>query len=352
MKRQLLFLLAVAAVPAGASGRVELVPLDVHVGGVTRVVTEGDGPVHEYVWPGVWFEANFAGPSVSFAVEDDHNILNVYVDDKLELVLPRAGRRDVTLTNLGAGEHTVRIEKTTETQGPTARFLGFFVTDADEQRAPPAYARAIEFIGDSFTVGYGNTSTGTACTVTQVSDTTNTSLAFGPLVAKHLNADYRIVASSGFGMVRNYANKEPGTTMPVLYRRAVSEESDREWQPDAIVIWLGTNDFSTELGVNEQWAGTAALHDDYRTTYIAFVESLRRASPQADILLVGSGRFVDDVRAVHARLAKRAGKGVAMLVIDGLDYQGCHGHPSVADHEAIATRVIEALSALSAATPD
>ncbi len=344
MKWLILVLLATATLSANASGRDELVPLDFHVGGVTSVTTADGIPIHEYVWPGVWFEANFAGPSVSFSVDDEQNVLNVYVDNELELVLPRAGRRDVTLINLGAGEHTVRIEKTTETQGPTARFLGFFVPDAAERRAPPTFERAIEFIGDSFTVGYGNTSTGTACTVQQVSDTTNTSLAFGPLVAKHFNADYRIVASSGFGMVRNYANKEPGTTMPVLYRRAVSDEPGQAWQPDAIVIWLGTNDFSTGLREDDRWADPDELRDDYRSTYVAFVESLQHAAPKARIVLIASGKFIDDVRNVQATLALSASNdAVSVLRIDALDYQGCHGHPSVADHELVARRLVDLL---------
>jgi lysophospholipase L1-like esterase len=345
MTRMLLALVATAALASCAAERERLVPLDYHVGGVTRLVAENGSTAHEYMWPGVYFAANFAGPSVSLSVEDEHNVLNVYIDDELQLILPRAGRRNVALTDLGEGEHTVRIEKTSETQGPTARFHGFFVPDADDRRPPPVYERAIEFIGDSFTVGYGNSSTGTACTATQVRDTTNTSLAFGPLVAKHFDADYRILASSGFGMVRNYANKQPGTTMPVLYRQALAGEPDRAWQPDVIVVWLGTNDFSTELREDDRWADPAALQQDFRTTYVSFVESLQQASPEARIVLIASGKFIDDVRDVQSRLALSAPNNtLSVLHMGELDYQGCHAHPSVADHVAVAKRLVETLS--------
>ena len=340
MRKLLLVLFTTAVLSAHAADGNGRVPLDFHVGGLTRVVAADGSVVHEYQWPGVYFEANFTGPSVSFSIDDAENVLYVLVDDELQLILPRAGRRNVTLTDLGEGEHTVRIEKTSETQESSARFLGFFVPDAGSRQAPPDHARAIEFIGDSFTVGYGNTSTGTECTVTEVRDTTNTSLAFAPLVAKHFDADYRIFASSGFGMVRNYANKEPGTTMPVLYRQAMSGHPDDAWQPDAIVIWLGTNDFSTALGDDESWSEPERLHEDYRASYVRFVEALQRASPQAHVVLVASGAFVDDVNEVRARLDGE----VTVLPIDGLAYQGCHGHPSVEDHEVVARRLIALLA--------
>jgi lysophospholipase L1-like esterase len=349
MTRILLALVATAAMTSCAADREHLVPLDFHVGGLTRVVAENGSTAHEYLWPGVYFAANFRGPSVSFVVEDEHNVLNVYVDDELQLILPRAGRRNVTLTDLGEGEHTVRIEKTSETQGPTARFHGFFVPDADDRRAPPVYERAIEFIGDSFTVGYGNTSTGTECSLEEVLETTNTSLAFGPLTAKHFSADYRILASSGFGMVRNYANKQPGATMPMLYRQAVSGQPNDGWKPDTIVIWLGTNDFSTDLGEDERWADPDELRKDYRSTYVEFVESLRQASPDAHIVLIASGKFIDDVRDVQSRLAFGATNNtISVLRIDELNYQGCHAHPSVADHVSVANRLIETLSRIRA----
>ncbi|MEJ2257207.1 MAG: SGNH/GDSL hydrolase family protein [Woeseiaceae bacterium] len=282
-------------------------------GVVTREVVANGHPVHEYQWPGVYFEARFDGPAVSFSVDDDQNVLHVLVDGELLLVLPRAGYRDVTLADLGDGAHTIRVEKTSETQGSTARFLGFSVPDAGRRRAPPDYTRAIEFIGDSFTVGYGDTSTGTECSGTQVRDTTNTSLAFGPLTAKHFASDYRILASSGFGMVRNYANKEPGTTMPVLYHRALSGEPDAAWQPDAIVIWLGTNDFSTAVGEDERWQDPAGLRDDYRA------RGDRPARRRADVPGEPRPPFGRGSRGGRAPAHRVAGKvsGIRKLTVTG-----------------------------------
>src|SRR5581483_9468286 len=98
----------------------------------------------------------------------------------------------------------VRLEKMTESQQGGSRFIGLFPTLGDVPLPAPRRARQIEFIGDSYTVGYGNVSPSRTCTREEVHDRTDTQQAFGPLVARHYDADDRIVAYSGFGIVRNY----------------------------------------------------------------------------------------------------------------------------------------------------
>src|SRR5690606_16277784 len=103
------------------------------------------------------------------------------------------------------------------TQSNTGRFLGFYTPAKNHALAGPKRKRSIEFIGDSFTVGYGNTSPSQECSNEEVYATTNSQLAFGPLVAKHFNADYQINASSGFGIVRNYNGSSPDKNLIGLY---------------------------------------------------------------------------------------------------------------------------------------
>ena len=346
-----IFLLAVVALLANACTRSDIswTPLDVHVGG--RTFTDPANPSrHTYSWPGVYFEARFSGPAVRVDVNDDQNMLHVLIDNELQLVLPRAGHRSVVLGDLGDGEHTVRVEKISETQGPTGEFLGFFVPDAASKRPPPTYTHLIEFIGDSNMVGYGNTSPGRECTAHEIRDTTNTSLAFSPSVAKHFGADYRMIASSGFGVVRNYANKEQGLTMPVLYDFALHDPDSPTWTTDAtadvIVIRLGSNDFSTPLGDDEPWADPDALHADFRQTYAAFVERLQQEQGPARFVLLVDPGFEADLQAVRAALAERGIDHVTVLVLPELERSACDYHFSINDHELVATRLIDVLSSL------
>lgn len=357
MTRQWILAVAVAlAMVSCTTGNASRTALELHVGGRTVAATREGRVAFTYSWPGVYFEARFTGSTVDVEIDDDANELYLYVDENLQLILPRAGRRSITLNALGAGEHTVRLQKTSETQGPTGTFLGFYVPSADRALPPPEYEHAIEFIGDSYTVGYGDTATGRDCSETEVRETTDTSLAFGPLVARYFRADYRVLASSGFGVVRNYANGHPGFTMPVLYERDLYDveagHSPDDWHPDVIVIALGINDFSTPLGDDEAWENRESLRADFRATYVEFVERLHRGTPSANFVLLAprafDGEILQAVTAVHAELAKRGYDNVTLLPFDGLDLEGCHYHPSVADHGQLASLLIRKLSGLPA----
>jgi lysophospholipase L1-like esterase len=254
---------------------------------------------------------------------------------------------------LGPGEHTVRLEKSSETQDKTAKFDGFFVPSPDLALPPPHYDRRIEFIGDSYTVGYGDQSRGQTCTVQDVYDTTDTSAAFAPMIAKRLGAAYRINAFSGRGVVRNYDGIVPGVTLPVLYPYALFDRSvkadDSGWIPDVVVIGLGTNDFSTPLNPGEKWATREAEHTDFVNTYVKFVKSLHARWPAAHIILMASTSYEDEieeeVNATSQRLHED-GLDVEVIVFAGLDWQACHAHPSLKDETVLSQLLYESISRL------
>lgn len=341
MKR--LLFLALFAASAAAQG----VPLDLAIGG--RVVPQQGAYI--YQWPGVYFESRFSGDSVEVKVDDRENNLYLYVDGVHKLTLTRPGKTAVALKDLGPGEHVVRLEKSSETQVGTARFEGFFVPSPENALPAPQYARRIEFIGDSYTVGYGNQSRGQVCTTEDVRDTTDTSLSFAPVTAKRLNAAYRINAYSGRGVVRNWNGVAPGETLPVLYRYALFDRSvaadDGGYRPDAIVIGLGTNDFSTPLNLGEKWQTREELRVDFVNAYAEFVKSLQARWPHAHIVLMVSTSFDNEIAdAVRATADTLHNDGIEteVIVFSGLDYQSCHGHPSLKDEETLSQLLYESLS--------
>lgn len=318
-------------------------PLPVHIGG--RVAATPEGGV-EFGWPGVYIEGRFEGTAVRvrFAAPADH--IRVSIDGVERAVFRAPGEVDTVIGGLAAGTHIVRLEKLTESQAGASRFIAFDV--AGKPLAPRPRARRIEFIGDSFTVGYGNMSATTTCTGEEVHDRTDTSQAFGPLIARALDADYRINAFSGFGMVRNYDGNVPGESLPFLYPRAIPgaaapAATDAVWRPQTIVISLGGNDFSTALKPGERWADTAALEAAYRGRYTAFVADLAARQPQARFILVGSDLFFAQVEKVAAGLETALPGRVATLRLPPLDLGGCHGHPSLADHHRVADLLTRAI---------
>jgi lysophospholipase L1-like esterase len=240
----------------------------------------------------------------------------------------------------------VRLEKITETQSSTGRFHGFYSDDKPADL--PKRKRRIEFIGDSFTVGYGNTSSSRECTTEEVYATTNSQLSFGPLVAKHFNADYQINASSGFGIVRNYNGTSPDKSLLKLYPYTLSTPNEKysgKWQPQIIVIGLGTNDFSTPLNGNERWKTRAELQNDYVANYVGFVKGLHQQHPKTQFILMASdqmeGELATQINKVIAALKADGLKKIDSIIFKGLDYQGCHWHPSVKDDQLLAGLLIE-----------
>ena len=334
-----LLLAALLAVTTPAAAQAPITP---HVGG--RVVLAEAGG-YRFGWPGVYFEGRFTGPSVEIAVEPGADILAVSIDGQARGEI-RGGTARLTLGDLGPGEHVVRLDKLTESQSGEARFIGFQTGEGGRALPPKARPRGIEFVGDSHTVGYGVRSQSRDCTEQQVHDLTDTSQAFGPILARRLDADYRIVAFSGRGVVRNYDGLAPGEPLPALFPRVIPGlaepriEPSEVWKPDLVVVGLGTNDFSTPLHPGEAWADETALRADYRDAYVAFVQGLAARRPGARFLLIAGDTFAEDVAEVADRT------GALAVRITGMEQTACHGHPSVRDQRMMADRLEAAIAAL------
>ena len=320
-------------------------PLPVNIGG--RTIPDPQSGL-TFGWPGVYFESRFRGTGVRVVLEGPSERLRLLLDGEERHVFRRPGRAELVLSGLPEGEHVVRLEKLSESQAGGGRFLGFYATEGGTPLPALRRARQIEFIGDSYTVGYGNVSTARECTPEEIHATTDTQQAFGPLVARRFDADYRIHAYSGFGIVRNYGGGAPALSLPIVYPRlkphdaAQVETNDPLWRPQLIVINLGTNDFSTPLRPGEQWADQATLRSAYRRVYAGFVRSLSERHPQARFILMGSDAFFADVEQVAAELNARAPARVTGLRFGGLELTGCDWHPSLADNRQLAAQVISA----------
>ena len=314
-------------------------PLPVHTGG--RVIANSDGSL-SFGWPATYFESRFHGTAVSVSVETTGDRLQLLVDGTEKALLTQPGSTSLTVAGLAPGDHIVRLEKVTESQTGGSRFVGFYPAEGSTPLPPPTYARQIEFIGDSYTVGYGNTARGTSCTRPEVHDLTDSQQAFGPTLARAVGADYRVNAYSGFGIVRNYNGGAAGQSMLLLYPRLKPDDATHldtdsgPWRPQVIVINLGTNDFSTPIHAGETWANKDALAADYRAKYAAFVRMLMARQPQAHLILMGSDLFYDQVEQIAATLNRDAHQRVATLHFSGLEMTGCDYHPSLKDDRTLA----------------
>jgi len=300
-----------------------------------------------YQWPAVYFEATFSGSSVYFTVGPGDAVLHVRVDNEpvVSLVKPAAGSYQVG--GLKHGTHTIRVEVASENQAAPASFRGFALPAEAKALDSRERTRQIEFIGDSYTVGYGNISPKRECTADEVWATTDTSQGFGPIVARHYDADYQINAISGRGIVRNWDGMA-GDPLPVaypfvLFDKKTAYKNDR-WQPSIVVVELGTNDFSTALHPQERWKSRDELHADFEATYVRFVKQLRARNPKAFFILMASdgaeGEIQAEVRKVMDQLRSAGEQRIDFIPMNALAMTGCHFHPSTSDDSQVADSLI------------
>lgn len=322
--------------------------LPMSTGGRMRVErAEKNAANYTYQWPGVYFEAAFSGTSVYFRLGPGDEVLHVFVDDQRvgSLVKPADGLYEIA--GLDNADHAVRIEAANESQAAPATFGGFALPRNGKALASRQRARQIEFIGDSYTVGYGNISPKRECTTDEVWSTTDTSQAFGPIVARHYDADYQINAISGRGIVRNW-DGTAGDPLPVAYPFALFDKKvaykDEGWRPRIIVIELGANDFSTALHAEEKWRSRNELHADFEATYVRFVKQLRASHPDAFFILMATdgadGEIQSEVQNVLSRLRQAGETRIDFIPMNGLAMTGCHHHPSTADDKNVADLLI------------
>jgi lysophospholipase L1-like esterase len=265
------------------------------------------------------------------------------------LVTP--GQTTYWVSNLARGDHTVRLVKRTESPWAAGEFGGFVAAPGGAiLRAPAARTREVEFIGDSYTAGYGNMSTVHDCSgIGGVARNSDADLSFGALTARSLNADYQIIAQSGMGMVRNYNGSSPGTDFRTYYDRTLQAVSTdvwrdpRTWHPQLVVIGLGINDFSTPLNPGEQWTTTDQLVAAYKAAYQGFIDKLRaRYGPRAIIVvsataLSNTTLFAQTAQQVVRDRTSRGDHRVYYWYYDdpSLDHLGCDWHPSLHDDRII-----------------
>lgn len=338
------------AVPAGAASATA------PAGAVARFHTAGrveasSGGYVAYSWPGVYFEGRFRGTGVGIVLDDSANDYDVQIDGATSATLVTPGTTTYWINGLTDTVHRVRLVKRTESTWAAGRFGGFVAAPGGAiLPAPRTRHRQIEFIGDSYTAGYGNLSGTRDCSANGgVERNSDADLSFGALTAKSLGADYQINAYSGLGMVRNYDGGNTGVDFRTYYDRALIDVAGdvwnppRDWRPQVVVVGLGINDFSTALHPGERWSTTESLVSAYESAYQGFIDKLRaRYGPRTRIVVSATkasdtATFAQAAQQVVRDRNARGDERVGYWYYDdpSLDHLGCDWHPSAHDDRVI-----------------
>jgi hypothetical protein len=233
-------------------------------------------------WSYCCISAKFQGTSCSVKLGGSSKYFDVYVDGAKTGSIKSANGGVETLpvaSGLADGVHSIALYRRDEASKGLNTFQGFVLDSGKALVTPDARpCRKLEFIGDSFTCGYGDEAAfGTSFSYA----TENACITYAARMANHYAADCMVTAWSGKGMVRNYgaAGQTSPDPMPYYYARTcgsvASNNHSFTWQPDVVVVALGINDFSTSPNPSQA---------QYCGGYSNFVRTLRGYYPNADII--------------------------------------------------------------------
>lgn len=302
-------------------------------------------------WPGVYFEGAFKGAEVTVGPVTGKARFRVDIDGRPARVIA-SGDGAVRITGLSAGAHRLRVERIDEERDIVAGFGGAEVpSQADILPPPPARPRQIEFIGDSFTAGFGLTSGKQDCTDEEIWATTDTAKTFAGLLGRHYDADYQVIAYSAGGLVRNSPFRLTKPVVPVLYDRTLFETAtpappDPAWRPQLVVLSLGSNDFAMPIDSRERWTSARQIEDAMVPAGVAFVRKLQARYPGTKILLLDfdEAPVVAANRRIMAALDEAGVKDVRHVSTrDRFAFSGCFQHLDAGDNLKIATQLQEVI---------
>ena len=231
-----------------------------------------------------------------------------------------------------------------------------------EQSSGAVPSLKLEFIGDSITCGYGIEGVWEKDTFTTAQERPDKAYAF--LTAKTLGAEVQLCSWSGIGLTSNYVDPAtvelpdthwlmqanwPYTDKWLSLRLGLEPEvwnAGAWYEPDIVVINLGTNDLSWVRGL-----------EDRRLTYVAalrnLIEAVHRRSPKAAICccLGIMGEALNSSVEEAVNLFKKDFPAVKtcfvpfteQLASDGI---GADWHPSAVTHKKAAAKLAAALKEL------
>lgn len=247
--------------------------------------------------------------------------------------------------------------------GHLVSFLGFRVGGGGALGQAPALPRRVDFVGDSITAGSGYDrleavngplSLGTGCHPWAPTAGNSQFYNWQTYASRALRLNFSTTAWSGKGLIFN-SGCSAGPTMPELYTQAFSTDPAAAWdfsratRPDAIVVYLGTNDYSCPQTTDA--AFSSALVDFFvnatrlysaspgpaSTTFFAAIGPMSPTKPAAAI---AAALAAAKAQGLRAELLDLRGNASAPVALDG-----CGGHPGPFGHWTMATLAVPQIRA-------
>lgn len=249
--------------------------------------------------------------------------------------------------------YSIRLTKRSEADAGVVVFGGFalssesklFTPKLIEQQSVKAASRKIAFYGDSITCGYGDMGF-SPCPFSY--DTEDNLFAYGGVTGEVLSAEIYTQSWSGKGLIHNYGdpNVFSDDPIPSYLNQSVANDVTSRWNfsrftPDAAVINLGTNDYSS---------GDLFSNDTFINAYLNYIAAIRTAFgvSEDDLpVFVVCGPMMDGPHCSNILSVAILGNNVHYVDMEDIltapQDNGCNGHPSYLGHRKMADILIASL---------
>lgn len=308
----------------------------------------------ELISSAVHFGFSFEGTEIaiyaSIPDQNGHNYLQYELDGVYQKRITVVGnsKEPVIIKVPKAGKHQIWIYKATE--AATGAIVISKVAANKIKALPIPKAPLIEFIGNSITCGAAADASEFPCGTGVYHDQHNAYMAYGPRVARALNANFILSSVSGIGVYRTW--NMDGPSMPQVYEKVdFQNKNAQKWDfskysPKIVSIALGTNDLSTGDGKTPR---KPFSDDEFISNYVKFVQLVKSKYPNAQIALLSSPMVKGEARVTLERCLKTikqkvdqlypSAKPAEIFFFEPMEAHGCNGHPSVEDHLILAKQL-------------
>ena len=333
-------------------------------------------------WTASGFECNVSGTELSVEVEVTYNLFEPWFSYTINgdwvgrQMLPK-GRYWVPLFRGMSADKikNVRFFKDLQAMSDDENsFIHIHALRFDGKMYPvEEKALKIEFIGDSITSGEGLF--GAKQEEDWIPMFFSALRDYAYLTAKELDAEYRVFSQSGWG-IHNAWDNNPRCAIPNYYREVcslISGEKNEQlggkqshrfetWQPDIVVVNLGTNDAGSfeqpewsdeQTGERNQMrknADGSLNRDDIKKIQNAvknFLHMLRECNPKAAVIwcygMLGVPLQLDICNAISEYIAETGDRNVSYLQLPNTDDTnvGSRYHPGALCHKQAAEVLIK-----------
>lgn len=333
-------------------------------------------------WTGSAVELNAKGRELWIEVEADYDVHEPWISILVNSVLVSrqmitSGKHWVCVFR-GMNENAVKnvriIKDTQAMRGDPGCYLQIHAVKFDGEFLPvEEKPYKLEFVGDSITSGEG--AIGGKAEEDWIPMWFSALDNYTFITAKHVNADYRVVSQSGWGVLTSWDNNPQGN-IPEYYEKVCGlligeknkalgafEENDFDsWQPDVVVVNLGTNDcgaFSSpewkdvitgethKQRLNEDGTFNGEDLKCFEEAIVRFLAKLRKYNKKADIVwaygMIGIPMMPAIYRAVDSYIKNTGDKRVSVFQLPNTTEEtlGARNHPGILAHEKAAKELAE-----------